>query len=123
MNLLLVIVGGFSLFVGFLGVFAIMRSDSEDEEFPKRWFVGVCADVARILRVHVALVRLLVIIYTLCRWAPLCGLLHTPEATTAAEAKQPPSSQSVLLPRSPRLQHPLQLNFNLLWPWSPVKNP
>ena len=65
MNLLLVIIGGFSLFVGFLGVFAIMRSDSEDEEYiPKRWFVGVCADVARILRVHVALVRLLVIIYT-----------------------------------------------------------
>ena len=51
MNLLLVIIGGFSLFVGFLGVFAIMRSDSEDEEYiPKRWFVGVCADVARILR-------------------------------------------------------------------------
>ena len=43
MNLLLVIIGGFSLFVGFLGVFAIMRSDSEDEEYiPKRWFVGVC---------------------------------------------------------------------------------
>ena len=65
MNLLLVIIGGFSLFVGFLGVFALMRSDSEDEEYiPKRWFVGVCADVAKILRVHVALVRLLVIIYT-----------------------------------------------------------
>jgi phage shock protein PspC (stress-responsive transcriptional regulator) len=64
MNLLLVIIGGFSLFVGFLGVFAIMRNSSEEEEYiPKRWLVGVCADVARILRVHVALVRLLVIIY------------------------------------------------------------
>ena len=63
MNLLLVIIGGFSLFVGFLGVFAIMRNDSEDKEYiPKRWFVGVCADVAKILRVHVAVVRLLGII-------------------------------------------------------------
>lgn len=66
MKLMLIALGGFSLLVGFLGVFALMRDHPADAEkyVPKGWFLGVCADIAQILRVPVFVIRFLVLFYT-----------------------------------------------------------
>ena len=67
-KVMILVLGAISLAIGFLASFQLYRRYEEREEASakptQKWVLGVCADIAKLMRVPVSVVRIIVLSYS-----------------------------------------------------------